>query len=182
MMFQEELGPYTYRTQDQKYDIAFHWNGSLSYKVSHLYRTLTTLRQEMHYYYRDPSMTKGSFDDRVVTLNLALVGCLGEIKSRINNEFLEKLVTQLATKINSHGEYYNDGLFMARTVEELLWGYEDPILTTASHFTPIETTFSYMNNASATDTTPVSMIHTGLNDVSKIGQVNRCRSSILFTR
>lgn len=30
---QEELGPYTYRTVDQKYDIAFHWNGSLSYKV-----------------------------------------------------------------------------------------------------------------------------------------------------
>ena len=30
---QEELGPYTYRTVDQKYDMAFHWNGSLSYKV-----------------------------------------------------------------------------------------------------------------------------------------------------
>jgi len=154
----KELGPYTYRTVDQKYDISFHWNGSLTYK-------------EKTVYYREPDLTVGDFDDMVVTLNLALVGVLDRVLGQINSRLLEGLLSRIASRIDRSKDGKNRGLFLARTVEELLWGYDEPILHTISRFTSLDTEFALMQNGTdESDKAHVSMINTGLLDVEKIGQ------------
>ena len=150
------------------------WNSNL--QGGDLVLTDRSLRviafQEKTVYYREPDLTVGDFDDLVVTLNLALVGVLDRVFGQINNRLLEGLLSRIATRINRSRDGKNRGLFLTRTVEELLWGYDEPILHTISRFTSLGTEFALMQNGTdESDKAHVSMINTGLFDVEQIGQV-----------
>lgn len=118
-------------------------------------------------------MTVGDFDDRIVTLNLALVGVLDRIYGQLNSRLLGGLVSRMASRMDRIGGHTNSGLFMERSVEDLLWGYDEPILYTISRFTSMGTTFGLMKNgtdANDESSNHFSMINTGLFDVNQIGQ------------
>ena len=120
-------------------------------------------------------MTTGSFDDVIVTLNLALVSVLERIQNGVSSWVLESLLRRLATMVDRIGDRSHEGLFMTRSVEELLLGYDDPILKTVSRFTKQGTQFSFMGNGTkeenSCDWSHISMINTGIMDIHQIGQV-----------
>lgn len=131
--------------------------------------------QEKTVYFREPDLTVGDFDDKVVTLNLALVGVLDRIYGQLNSRYLGGLVSRMASRMDRMGGHTNSGLFMERSIEDLLWGYDEPILYTISRFTSMGTTFGLMKNgtdANDASSNHFSMINTGLFDVDQIGQVS----------
>ena len=133
------------------------------------------LLQERTLYFREPELTNGSFDDVIVTLNLALVGVLERIQNEFNSWVLGSMLSRVATMIDRIGDGTHEGLFMARSVEELLLGYDDPILKTISRFTKCGTRFGLMlngtNEENGYDLAHSSMINTGIMDIHQIGQV-----------
>ena len=115
----------------------------------------------------------GSFDDQVVTLNLALVGVLERLFEEVNIWLLQRALSRIASAISRHDDGTSHGLFLTRSVDELLWGYEDPVLSTVSRFTDVSSRFSLMQNSTGSDETPpaASMVDSGLMDIDRTGEV-----------
>lgn len=95
MIYQEELGPYTYRQYNVKYDVDFSFSGEVTYKVCvgtsmaavtygaercKVHSNLSCILQDFKYFIEVPELTKGSFDDKITTLNMPLVGALTKIE------------------------------------------------------------------------------------------------------
>eukprot|EP00210_Caulerpa_lentillifera_P004668 g4453.t1 len=162
----QECGPYTYRTSAEKVEVAFYWNGSISYK-------------ERTYYYPEPSMTTGTFNDIIITLNMPLVGVLKRIQNISNSFVLRLIMGRIVSYLSQSGEGLSEGLFVGRTVNQLLWGYNDPLLQTLSRlarrWVDVGPRFSLMTNGSiySIGSEPTSVIHSGFNDITKIGQMEQ---------
>uniref|UniRef100_A0A3Q3M8B2 Platelet glycoprotein 4 n=1 Tax=Mastacembelus armatus TaxID=205130 RepID=A0A3Q3M8B2_9TELE len=99
-----EKGPYTYRIRYlPKENITFNPNHTASF----------LLPQGAIF---EPSMSVGSEEDKITTLNLAVAGAY----SLVPNVLHSVLETMIRTS--------NSSLFQHRTVKEMLWGYRDPML------------------------------------------------------
>ncbi|XP_068611225.1 platelet glycoprotein 4 [Brachionichthys hirsutus] len=136
-----EKGPYTYRTRYlPKENITFNNNHTVSFLLP------------MGAIF-EPSMSVGSEEDSVTSLNLAVAGAYSLVP-KVLHIFLEKAISSS-----------NSSLFQRRTVKEMLWGYRDPLLnSTTGLFAPYNGTFDGKYN-----------VYTGKDDVYKVGLVDRWR-------
>ncbi|KAG7497611.1 platelet glycoprotein 4 [Solea senegalensis] len=134
----QEKGPYTYRTRYlPKQDIRFNPNQTVSY-VQPLGAIF------------EPSMSVGSEEDKVTSLNLGVVGAFKLLPPKILNVLIKRT---------------NSSLFQRRTVREMLWGYKDPIFKfLVGVFVP------YNGSVDGNYT-----IYNGKDDISKVGIIDRWR-------
>uniref|UniRef100_A0A3Q1JHE0 Platelet glycoprotein 4 n=1 Tax=Anabas testudineus TaxID=64144 RepID=A0A3Q1JHE0_ANATE len=128
-----EKGPYTYRIRYlPKENITFNPNNTVSF----------LLPQGAIF---EPSMSVGSEEDNVTSLNLAVAVSECHPNNRIKAS--------------------NSSLFQRRTVKELLWGYTDPLLNgTIGVFSPYNGTYDGYYN-----------VYNGKDDISKVGIIDRWR-------
>ncbi|XP_010787543.1 lysosome membrane protein 2-like [Notothenia coriiceps] len=124
-----EIGPYTYREYRPMEQVDFQENGT---KVS-------SVNTKTYIFQRD--MSRGPESDLIRTVNIPAISVM--------EQFKDNLV--LANLISSYMKSENEGLFTTRTVGELLWGYEDPLLKALKLFKPnLDDVFGlfYKTNAS----------------------------------
>uniref|UniRef100_A0A8C4HRB0 Platelet glycoprotein 4 n=1 Tax=Dicentrarchus labrax TaxID=13489 RepID=A0A8C4HRB0_DICLA len=136
-----ERGPYTYWTRYlPKENITFHPNHTASFLLP--FGAIF-----------EPSMSVGSEEDKITTLNLAVAGAYSLVP-KLFHGMLEKLITSS-----------NSSLFQHRSVKELLWGYTDPMLKTlVGLFAPYNGTYDGYYN-----------VYTGKDDISKVGRIDMWR-------
>ncbi|XP_071452331.1 scavenger receptor class B member 1-like [Hetaerina americana] len=118
----QEVGPFVYREEMENANPTFgtEADDSLTFEP----------RRTVHY---EPDMSLGSLQDKIIVPNLSLVAIASLLhKSSIwTNLALSTLVNYLASRP-----------FLQLSVEEYLWGYEEPLLSLASTFLPSWITFS----------------------------------------
>ena len=100
-----EVGPYVYRMVEEKVDVVFHDNGTVSY------RTKPT-------YFFEPDLSGGSENDTIWTVNIPFVNAADAVK---HNSFA-KLIVNYAKSI------YGFETLRHLTVKELLWGHRSKVL------------------------------------------------------
>ncbi|KAF5894662.1 lysosome membrane protein 2-like, partial [Clarias magur] len=104
-----QLGPYTYREYRPKENVNFVENGA---KVSALTRKTFVFVPEMSA--GDPSV------DLVTTVNIPAVAVMNKLKGM--GIWIKSSVSFIMTAIKTT-------MFMTHTVDELLWGFKDPLLS-----------------------------------------------------
>ncbi|MGH0121677.1 UNVERIFIED_CONTAM: hypothetical protein FKN15_076273 [Acipenser sinensis] len=113
--FVEEKGPYTYREFRPKENVRFSDNDT---KVS------ATMPKT---YVFVPEMSVGRReDDPIRTVNVPAVTVIEKFKTH----------PVISNLISSYMKSQNIGLFVTRTVHELLWGYKDPLLAVVHKVRP----------------------------------------------
>lgn len=148
----QQLGPYTYREKRFKLNIT-HSNGTITYK-------------EMKWYYFDQNLSNGMVNDSITSVNLVFIS----IALRINSMpwFLKRIIELIESRFHEY-------LFITKTVNELLWGYNDELLTYLStHGFNMSTVthiglFINKNNTLSDYVT----INDGLHNNKMIGQITR---------
>ncbi|GMH35846.1 hypothetical protein BSKO_03714 [Bryopsis sp. KO-2023] len=154
----EELGPYTYRVYYSRFDVDFNFDGHIQYK-------------DYKYYVPEPSMSAGSFDDKIFTLNIPLVGALSRIGNDYESSFVRWALGLATKQISSWSDEDAFGLFARRTVSQLLWGYEDPLLKQLSRFVDVDEVVAFfVNGTRDSEAEMLNIMNTGLKDLSEIGQ------------
>ncbi|XP_026853162.2 platelet glycoprotein 4 [Electrophorus electricus] len=141
----KQRGPYTYRTRYiPKENVTFNDN----YTVSFLLPAGAIF---------EPSMSVGTEEDIVTSLNLAVAGAYNLIDHKLAN-----MLIQLSKST----------LFQSRTVREMLWGYRDPMLKSIMGlFYPYNNTFDGPYN-----------VFTGQDDTNKVSVIDNWqnRPSVLY--
>ncbi|XP_061085845.1 platelet glycoprotein 4 [Conger conger] len=138
-----ERGPYTYKIRYlPKENITANSNHTISFVLP-----------AGAIFQRDRSV--GDEEDAISFLNLAVVGAYS---------MLPKL---LHGRLNLAIKKHNASLFQSRTVKELLWGYDDPLLSpllnlTVGVFVPYNDTYDGPYN-----------VFTGKDDISKVSMIDR---------
>ncbi|KAF3705221.1 Platelet glycoprotein 4 Glycoprotein IIIb [Channa argus] len=136
-----EKGPYTYKIRYlPKENITFNPNHTVSFLLPNgaIF---------------EPSMSVGTEDDNVTSLNLAVAGAYSMVP-QVFHHVLETLINKNKAS-----------LFQRRTVKELLWGYSDPILNaTVGLFAPYNGTYDGYYN-----------VYSGKDDISKVSTIDRWR-------
>ncbi|KAK4473505.1 hypothetical protein MN116_002597 [Schistosoma mekongi] len=102
----KQLGPYTYREKRLKLNIS-HNNGTITYK-------------EMKWYYFDANLSNGMENDSITSVNLAFIS----IALKVNS--MPSFIKRIIQMIESH---FHEYLFITKSINELLWGYNDELLT-----------------------------------------------------
>jgi len=151
----EERGPYTFREVEKKVNLVWHEDGTVSY-------------HRKKYWYFEPSMSVGSLEDSIITLNLPMVGAVDYARGSFMMEFglSDMFSTVEAT------------LFINKTIGELLFdGYEDPVLEIGASFDEEEKTLPmekfgwfYKRNGTTWADGELRM-HTGLGDIEQLGKI-----------
>ncbi|MCI4388710.1 hypothetical protein PGIGA_G00089070 [Pangasianodon gigas] len=131
----QQKGPYTYRTRYiPKENVTFYQNHTVSF----------LLPSGAIF---EPSMSVGTEEDMVTSLNLAVAGVYSLL-----NHMVANMMIQLS----------GSSLFQKRTVKELLWGYTDPMLKVKlGVFYPYNGTYDG----------PYS-VFTGKDDISKVSTID----------
>lgn len=145
-----EVGPYTYRQYRTRENVSMLENGA---KVS-AYNTKSFV------FLRDKSVGDPS-QDSITTVNIPAWAVMNKLK----NSFWK--ASMMSVWMNSIGS----GLFTTRTVDELLWGYEDPVLARLSSTSPdVEKIFGLMVKKNGTHTGEF-VYHTGQENYLDFGRV-----------
>uniref|UniRef100_A0A452TQF1 Scavenger receptor class B member 2 n=1 Tax=Ursus maritimus TaxID=29073 RepID=A0A452TQF1_URSMA len=110
----EEVGPYTYRELRNKADIQFGDNGT----------TISAVSNKAYVFERNQSVGDPKVD-LIRTLNIPAVTAMEWVQLHFLRELIEALL-----------KAYQQKLFVTHTVDELLWGYKDEILSLISVFKP----------------------------------------------
>ncbi|XP_028280492.1 platelet glycoprotein 4 [Parambassis ranga] len=136
-----EKGPYTYTTRYlPKENVTFNNNHTVSFLLP-----LGAIFE--------PSLSVGSEEDKVTTLNLAVAGAYTLVPKPLHP------VLEMRIKAT------NSSLFQHRTVKEMLWGYTDPLLKdVVGLFSPYNGTFDGYYT-----------VYDGKEDISKVGTIDRWR-------
>uniref|UniRef100_A0A673A8C7 Lysosome membrane protein 2-like n=1 Tax=Sphaeramia orbicularis TaxID=375764 RepID=A0A673A8C7_9TELE len=124
-----EIGPYTYREYRPMEDVNFQENGT---KVA-------AVNPKTYIFQRN--MSRGPETDLIRTVNIPAMTVMEKFKDN----------ALAASVISSYMRSQGEGLFITRTVRELLWGYEDGLLKALSLFQPgLDDVFGlfYKNNGS----------------------------------
>ncbi|KAG7257178.1 hypothetical protein CRUP_032768 [Coryphaenoides rupestris] len=108
-----ETGPYTYREYRPMEDVDFLDNGT----------RVSALNPKTYVFQRD--MSVGPESDQIRTVNIPAVTVMQKMRDSV-------VASVVAALMRSLGE----GVFITRTVGELLWGYEDALLKAAHAFIP----------------------------------------------
>ncbi|XP_033871031.3 lysosome membrane protein 2-like [Acipenser ruthenus] len=146
----EEIGPYTYREYRPRENVTFLENGT---KVSALSpKTFVFLRDMSS---GDPEV------DLITTVNIPAVAVMEQVKGSI-----------ILSSIISFGmQTIGVEMFMTRTVNELLWGFKDPLLTRLRAFKPeVEEYFGLMYKKNGTSDDEF-VFHTGMQDYKDFGKI-----------
>uniref|UniRef100_A0A5F5PG43 Scavenger receptor class B member 2 n=2 Tax=Equus TaxID=9789 RepID=A0A5F5PG43_HORSE len=109
----EEVGPYTYRELRNKADIEFGDNG-----------TISAVSNKAYVFERNQSVGDAK-TDLIRTLNIPALTAMQLAQLHILRELIEALL-----------KAYQQKLFVTHTVDELLWGYKDEILSLINIFKP----------------------------------------------
>ncbi|XP_010214145.1 PREDICTED: scavenger receptor class B member 1-like, partial [Tinamus guttatus] len=109
-----QRGPYVYREFRHKTNITFHDNGTVSFLE---YRRL----------FFQPDLSAGSEDDYIVVPNILLMGAAVMMENLPN--FVKLLLSGALAGLKQEA-------FMNRTVGEIMWGYEDPLIETINVLVP----------------------------------------------
>jgi len=151
----EERGPYTFREVEHKVNLVWHDDGTVSY-------------HRKKFWYFEPSMSVGSLQDTVVTLNLPMVGAVDYARGSFMMEFglSDMFSTVEAT------------LFINKTIGELLFdGYEDPVLEIGASFDeeekklPMEKFGWFYKRNGTTWADGQLRMHTGQGDIDRLGEI-----------
>ncbi|KDD72341.1 hypothetical protein H632_c3489p0, partial [Helicosporidium sp. ATCC 50920] len=89
----------------------------------------------------------------ITTLNLPLAGALAQIAARAPTGS-QTVLSWLASLVEGWGDDRVQGSFVRRSAEELLWGYEDPLLKAVARFVPgvhLEPRFALLKNGTDSD-------------------------------
>ncbi|KAM7392993.1 hypothetical protein PAMA_007895 [Pampus argenteus] len=124
-----EIGPYTYREYRPMEEVNFQENGTKVAAVN----TKTYIFQR--------NMSRGPESDLIRTVNIPAITVMDKFKDN----------SLIANLVSSYMKSTGEGLFTTRTVGELLWGYEDKLLTTLKFLQPdLDDVFGlfYKTNAS----------------------------------
>ncbi|XP_043498614.1 scavenger receptor class B member 1 [Polistes fuscatus] len=116
-----ELGPYVYKQRWEKADITFNGNDTISYKIRKTY-VFT------------PELSVGSDDDLVVVPNVPMLSATSQ--SKYAARFLRLAMASIMDILKIKP-------FVEVSVEQLLWGYEDPLLKLAKDVVPKEPKFPF---------------------------------------
>ena len=144
-----QMGPYTYKERREKFDIVWNHNGTVTYKQN---RTFTFL----------PDMSAGNETDLVTTVN-PLIPVLAH-----NYHLLSSTLSWGMSWIMG-----DEKLFFTRPVKEVLWGYDDPVLSFANGLLPGRfpiKNIGYFMRRNFTDD-GVYTVSTGAEDISTLGDV-----------
>ncbi|KAL0022764.1 hypothetical protein WJX79_001660 [Trebouxia sp. C0005] len=117
----QQLGPYTYRKHTVKHNIWFDKKGRVAFTRDEFYTALSS------------NATQFSLDDVITTVNIPLLGALAKAHSFFGRVVALQLLLEVLAAFHDPNV---DGLFMTRTVRELLWGYEDPLLQKLKFIAP----------------------------------------------
>ncbi|XP_038667426.1 platelet glycoprotein 4 isoform X1 [Scyliorhinus canicula] len=149
----EQKGPYTYRVRQLPKDIiTVSDNHTISY------------RQPYSAVFQ-PDMSAGSETDQITALNFAAAAA-ASVYPPITHGFVNLILNKA-----------NASLFQTRTVVELLWGYEDPILKQAQSKDPITGLFYPYNGSSD----GIYEVYTGKDDINKVAIIDRWMNKTKLT-
>uniref|UniRef100_A0A665VQV3 Scavenger receptor class B member 1 n=1 Tax=Echeneis naucrates TaxID=173247 RepID=A0A665VQV3_ECHNA len=149
----EQRGPYVYRKRCQKDNITFHPNDTVSYR-------------EYRQYYFEPSMSAGNESDVVTIPNMLVLGAA---------VMMETLPYAFRLMISATFKTFNEGPFLTKTVEELMWGYDSKLVDFLNKYLPgmLPSSgkfglFAEFNNSN----TGLFTIFTGQDDIRKVHKVD----------
>ncbi|XP_064889435.1 scavenger receptor class B member 1 isoform X3 [Columba livia] len=109
-----ERGPYVYREYRYKTNITFHDNDTVSFME---YRRL----------FFQPDLSNGTEEDYVVIPNIMLMGAAVMMENLPN--FVKVILSGALAGLRQEA-------FMNRTVGEIMWGYDDPLVDTINAIVP----------------------------------------------
>ncbi|XP_056389866.1 scavenger receptor class B member 1 isoform X2 [Hyla sarda] len=148
----EERGPYVYRERKQKTNITFHENGTVSFV-------------ELRTLHFDREKSIGSENDTICIPNIIVL--ISSMMTKDRSSFVRFI-------LNAAFIGFEQGAFMNRTVNEILWGYSDPFLDFVATIVPNALPFkgkfglfADFNNSNS----GVFTVDTGVNDISKVQMV-----------
>ncbi|XP_059482804.1 scavenger receptor class B member 1-like [Neocloeon triangulifer] len=101
----QEVGPYAYRLSFEKVRVLFKTNNTISF-------------QEKKNYQFDPDLSNGTLSDVITVPNIALLSAVARVVGK--NVFYQMPLVTLVGGLNVEA-------FQQLKVQELLWGYEDPL-------------------------------------------------------
>ncbi|RDD38938.1 Lysosome membrane protein 2 [Trichoplax sp. H2] len=154
----EQIGPFTYREHRIKTDVVFYTNGTASYNEKKIFIFLP-----------DRSIDSDNFT--FTTINVPLLTTLEIMRKDNISENLKKLFFNFISNL------HNEGLFIKRSVRQMIWGYDDDIfdfLRDISALLPnpvkIPKVFGLQQNASSAG---IFDVYTGKDDPKNLGKIAR---------
>lgn len=153
----EEKGPYVFREKEEKTDIVWNQNSTVSYR-----------RRKVYWF--EPELSVGPLTDSVMTLNLPLVGAADSART---NFFMQWGLADIFATMEAT-------LFINKTIGELMFeGYEDELVSIGDAFMEEEEKavpmdkfgWFYKRNGTTFSSGDLSM-HTGEDDISLLGKIS----------
>jgi len=153
----EQKGPYVFRNKEEKVDLVWHKNHTISYK-------------RKKFWWFEPEMSAGPLTDTVLTLNMPMIGAA---EASRENFFMQWGLADVFSSMEAE-------LFINKTIGELLFdGYDDELIAIGDANTDEEDkvvpmdkfAYFYKRNGTSWADGDISM-HTGEDDISKLGQIS----------
>ncbi|KAM9260007.1 scavenger receptor class B member 1 isoform 3-T3 [Cariama cristata] len=148
-----QRGPYVYREFRYKTNITFHDNDTVSFLE---YRKL----------FFQPHLSNGSEEEYIVVPNILMMGAAVMMENLPN--FVKLLLSGALAGMKQEA-------FMNRTVGEIMWGYEDPLIDTINMFVPGLIPFKgkfglfvELNNSNS----GLFTVNTGMKNISRVHMVD----------
>ena len=155
--FMTQIGPFVFKKSKPRRSI--EWSDDRE-QVSFV---------EDHKYVFQETLSVGALNETVTTLNIPLVGVLEKIKAKYSSAIVSRLLQMIANLVEKWSDAHVSGIFMTRTVEEMLQGYEDPLLVKIARFVPgIKTNFALLSSQNDS----YVRIHTGMGNLSLVSEID----------
>ncbi|XP_072443677.1 scavenger receptor class B member 1 isoform X2 [Chiloscyllium punctatum] len=145
----EQRGPYVYREYRQKSNITFHSNYTVTYR-------------EYRHYHFCPERSFGNESDELILPNMLT---LGAALMAEDLSYALKLIFSTALKT------FNETPFIKKSVKEIMWGYDDPLVDFLNQVFPGMLPFkgkfglfADMNNSN----TGLFTVFTGVDNITKV--------------
>lgn len=169
-----EIGPFVYKENRTKYNLTWEDNQNvLKYSMMINYTYDEALSEA-----QDPHKTM------VTTINVPLIGVLSKMEALLNSaEGIEKVALEELLKLVDEAIKHvvsGEGLFVKKTVYELLWGYQDNLLSDLKEIQDdynkipghkkvdfIDSTMFGFGNLSSVETP--NRVYTGANETRLVG-------------
>ncbi|XP_009983960.1 PREDICTED: scavenger receptor class B member 1, partial [Tauraco erythrolophus] len=148
-----QRGPYVYREFRYKTNITFHDNDTVSFLE---YRRL----------FFQPHLSNGSEEEYIVVPNIMMMGAA---------VMMENLPTFVKLLVSGALAGLKQEAFMNRTVGEILWGYDDPLIDAINAIVPglipFEGKFGLFVEINNTNS-GLFTVNTGMKDISRVHMVD----------
>ncbi|XP_028273661.1 lysosome membrane protein 2-like isoform X2 [Parambassis ranga] len=153
----EQVGPYTYREYRYKDNVSMVDGGN---------KMVSAYNVKSFVFLRDKSVGDPAVDS-ITTVNIPAWAVMNKVKGSF---FKASMVSIWMNSLKS-------GLFTTRTVDELLWGYEDPLLARIAPSNPeVEKVFGLMYKKNGSNDGEF-IYHTGIENYLDYGRVDTWKGS-----